>query len=368
MITPDLLKNTSLFAALAEEDLARLAQGAADVNLESDDWLVREGERLHFFVILEGGLELRKEAVGRHLVLARFGPGDFFGEISALFGIPSLSSLRATSRCRLAQFGVQQLQELVQGSAACGATILQTLKERLAQGGKHALELPSARVQVIGSELETDLSDIRRFLRLNRIPYDWIDRERQPDRIPTCVPSSHEGPAVVVDGVYCLGDPPAVRQVAEKLGIGTRPSKGSYDVVIVGGGPAGLAAAVYGASEGLSALLVERDAAGGQAGTSSRIENYLGFSNGISGDDLSEQALKQATRFGAEMVLTRKVTAIVPLPGDGYRIEVDGAKHLNTKTVVLATGVDWRILEAEGLHRLLGKGYSMGPLALSHTM
>src|SRR6266568_2056073 len=360
MITPDLLKEMSLFASLAEEDLARLSQAAADVSLESNEWLVREGERLNFFVILEGGIELSKEVLGRHQVLARFVPGDFFGEVSALFGVPSLSSLRATSRCRLAQFGVQQLQELVQGSTACGAIILKTLKERLAESGKYALGLPSARVQVIGSQLETDLSDIRTFLRLNRIAYDWIDRERQPDRIPTCVSSSHDGPAVVVDGICCLGHPPTVREVAEKLGIGTRPSKGDYDVVIIGGGPAGLAAAVYGASEGLSVLLVERNAAGGQAGTSSRIENYLGFSNGISGDDLSEQALKQARRFGAEMVLTRKVTAIFPLPRDGYRIEVDGGQHLNTKTVVLTTGVDWRILEAEGLHRLIGKGVFYG--------
>jgi thioredoxin reductase (NADPH) len=165
---------------------------------------------------------------------------------------------------------------------------------------------------------------------------------------------------VVVDGVRCLGHPPTAREVAEKLGISTQPSNGAYDVVIVGGGPAGLAAAVDGASEGLSVLLVERNAVGGQAGTSSRIENYLGFSNGISGDDLSERALKQARRFGAEMVLTREVTAILPLQGDGYRIELDGAQHLNTKTVVLTTGVDWRILEAEGLHRLLGKGVFYG--------
>jgi thioredoxin reductase (NADPH) len=129
--------------------------------------------------------------------------------------------------------------------------------------------------------------------------------------------------------------------------------------VVVGGGPAGLAAAVYGASEGLSILLVERNAVGGQAGTSSRIENYLGFSNGISGDELSERALKQAKRFGAEMILTRDVREIVSLPY-GYRIKLDGGEHIDTKTVVLTTGVEWRILQAEGLDRLLGKGVFYG--------
>ncbi len=202
MITPDLLKTTSLFASLAQEDLERLAQAAADVVLDADEWLVREGERLNFFVVLEGELQLSKEIMGRNLVLTQFGPGDFFGEVSALFGVPSLSSLRASSRCRVAQFAVQYLQELVQGPTLCGATILKTLKERLVESGKHALELPSARVLVIGSQMETDLPEIRTFLRLNRIQYEWIDREKQPNRIPACVPSSHPGPSVVVDGYH----------------------------------------------------------------------------------------------------------------------------------------------------------------------
>jgi thioredoxin reductase (NADPH) len=359
MITPDLLRSRSLFASLPEEDLARLAQAAADVRLELDEWLVREGEKLHFFVVLEGRLRLSKELLGRDVALAQLGPGDFFGEVSALFGIPSGCSLRAISRCRVAQLGVQHLQELIRGSTACGATILKALKDRFADIENYALGLPSPRVKVIGSRPETDVSDIRTFLRLNRISYEWIDRLRQAERIPSCVSSSHDSPTVVVDDSCCLEYPLTVRKVAEALGMSTRPNKDAYDVVVVGGGPAGLAAAVYGASEGLSILLIERKAAGGQAGTSSRIDNYLGFSNGISGDDLSERALKQAKRFGAEMVVTREVTAIVTFP-DGYRIEVDGGEHIKGKAVVLTTGVEWRLLEAEGLDRLIGKGIFYG--------
>jgi thioredoxin reductase (NADPH) len=254
MITSDLLKGTRLFASLAEEELAQLSGAAADVSLQPEEWLVREGEKLDFFVVLEGALELSKEIMGRQVVMARLGRGDYFGEVSTLFGVPSLSSLRATSKCRLAQFGAQLLQELVQGPA-CGATILKTLKERLAESGKHALELPSARVQVIGSQLDTDLSDIRAFLRLNRIPYEWIDRERQPGRVPVSI---DDGPAVVVDGKISLKQPLTIKKVAEALGMSTRPIKEAYDLVVVGGGPAGLAAAVYGASEGLSVLLIER--------------------------------------------------------------------------------------------------------------
>src|SRR6201996_3041145 len=148
------------------------------------------------------------------------------------------------------------------------------------------MELPSARVLVVGSQYDTDCRDIRTFLSMNRIPYEWVDREREPERVPACMPPDRTGPSVVVDQAYCVGQPPTVRKVAEALGIRTTPTKEMWDVVVVGGGPAGLAAAVYGASEGLCVLLIEKAAAGGQAGTSSRIENYLGFPAGISGEEL----------------------------------------------------------------------------------
>jgi thioredoxin reductase (NADPH) len=169
----------------------------------------------------------------------------------------------------------------------------------------------------------------------------------------------YHGPEVIVDRSYCV-ETPTVRSVAEALGIRTQPRYEDYDVVVVGAGPAGLAAGVYGASEGLKVLMVERSAAGGQAGTSSRIENYLGFPNGISGDDLSERALKQAGRFGAEIAMTRCVEHIEPL-GDGrYCVELDGGQRVSACVVLLATGVEWRILKAEGVDRFQGRGVLYG--------
>jgi thioredoxin reductase (NADPH) len=214
-------------------------------------------------------------------------------------------------------------------------------------------------VLVVGSQYDTDCRDIRSFLSVNRIPYEWVDREHDADRIPACMPKDHNGPSVIVDHAFCVGQPPTVRKVAEALGYRTRPRGDGYDVVVVGAGPAGLAAAVYGASEGLKVLLIERGAVGGQAGTSSRIENYLGFPSGISGDDLSERALRQAEYFGTEIVMTREVENLEPIEG-GWCVELDGGERVSTRTVVLATGVDWRRLEAEGTERLLGRGVLYG--------
>ena len=164
-------------------------------------------------------------------------------------------------------------------------------------------------------------------------------------------------PGVSVDG-RLFSEPPTTREIAEALQLQTRPNRDSYDVVIVGAGPAGMAAGVYGSSEGLSVLIVERCAAGGQAGTSSRIENYLGFPEGISGEDLTGRGFKQATRFGAEVALTRSVGKITPST-KGYLCGLDGGQTVLARAVVLATGVDWRRLQAKGEDRLLGAAYSM---------
>ena len=143
----------------------------------------------------------------------------------------------------------------------------------------------------------------------------------------------------------------------EPLGLQTDAHLAEYDTVIIGGGPAGLAAAVYGASEGLRTLCIEREAPGGQAGTSSRIENYLGFPSGVSGDELASRALQQAKRLGAEILVTRAVTRIDP---ERHEIVLDGDEVIRTRTVILASGVKWRRLKIEGFDRLLGKGIYFG--------
>jgi thioredoxin reductase (NADPH) len=156
------------------------------------------------------------------------------------------------------------------------------------------------------------------------------------------------------------GDPvvrPSLRRVADMLGLGTEPLASEYDAVVVGAGPAGLAAAVYGASEGLRTIVIEREAPGGQAGTSSRIENYLGFPSGVSGGELASRALQQARRLGAEILVTRHISRI---DASTREVELDGGDLLAARTLILACGVSWRRLAIEGFDRLAGKGIAYG--------
>ena len=363
MITSKLLKKHELFSSLPPGDLVRLAEKAADIRLHSGEWLARQGERLRFFVILKGSLELTKEIEEREIHVTNYNPGDFFGEVNALFGIPALSSLRANAACRVAAFEPQQLQELIQSPTECGKIILKSLQKGLEGGPRHAMGLPAVRVRVVGRESDPSLARAVAFLKSNRISYETIS-EANPavSALDECVSE----PGLLIDGTP-VDRPWTERKIAEAYGLDIRPLRTRYDVVIIGGGPAGLAAAVYGASEGLSVLLIEQRAMGGQAGTSSRIENYLGFPTGISGDDLSERAVRQARRFGAELILTRRVTRLERKPHRAYQVTLDGEEAITAQTVILATGVKWRALEVDGIETLRGRGVSYGAAGIERS-
>jgi thioredoxin reductase (NADPH) len=359
MIQPEELKQVSIFACLTDTQRERIAQTSADLRVQKGEWLIREGEVPSFFVLLEGALEVEKEYGGESQVRGRYQPGDFYGETPILLDSPTIASLRAQAPSRVLRMDRMQFKELLDSSAECASTIVHTMTRRITAIREYAKDNNPSRVLVVGSPYDSECRDIRSFLSLNRVPYEWVDKERDPDRVPLSVISDPSSPFVLVDGSVIVSRPLTVRKVAEVLGIHTNPKKNDYDVVVIGGGPAGLAAAVYGASEGLSVLLVERTATGGQACTSSRIENYLGFPNGISGEELGARAVRQAARFGAEVVITREVVRLDPVP-EGYSVELDGGRRLLTKTAILATGVDWRKLKIEGMDRLQGKGVVYG--------
>ncbi len=181
----------------------------------------------------------------------------------------------------------------------------------------------------------------------NRIQASGVSRERLPI-------------AVIPDGEQLIA--PSLRALADAVGLRTTPASDTYDVAIVGGGPAGLAASVYGASEGLETIMLERTAPGGQAGTSSRIENYLGFPNGLSGDDLSDRARRQAERFGAELVVARSVTALKAAPDTRgvHTVQLEDGLEISARAIVLATGVEWRRLGIPGIEQFTGRGVFYG--------
>jgi thioredoxin reductase (NADPH) len=224
-----------------------------------------------------------------------------------------------------------------------------------------AATLDSDGVRVIGHRFSKDSHDLRDFLARNRVPARWFDVERDgearemmavfdidPERLPV---------ALLEDG--SILERPTSLELAERLGILAQPIGDHYDLVIVGGGPAGLAAAVYGASEGLRTVLVEREAPGGQAGQSSRIENYLGFPAGLSGSDLARRATDQARRLGAELVTVQEAVKL-RVEGAGRFVELTGGAVLSANTVLVASGVSYRQLKAPGFKELTGVGVYYG--------
>jgi thioredoxin reductase (NADPH) len=360
MFTPEELRQAKIFACLDEAECARLAQTVADVRLKPGEWLIREGEPAIFFVIIQGRLRVVLDVHGKPTEFVAFdsNEGDFLGEVPLLLGTPFFASLRALTACRIARMDKQQFFHLIRDSEEARDMVLRQMGKRLLMVQERTLSLEASRVFIFGRNKDSDCHQIRAFLSANRIPYEWVDRDLYQERVPLGVSDDPNCPIVSVDGKLFI-EPPTTREVAEALQLQTTPSRDSYDVLIVGAGPAGMAAGVYGTSEGLTALIVERCACGGQAGTSSRIENYLGFPEGISGDDLTGRGFKQATRFGAEVALTRSVEKLTPSSG-GYLCELDGGQTVLARAVVLAIGVDWRRLHAKGEDRLLGRGIFYG--------
>src|SRR6202049_290503 len=222
---------------------------------------------------------------------------------------------------------------------------------------------PFEGVRVLGTRWSSKSYDIRNFLARNQVPYQWLDAdaaEREPEVKRLMASLKREElklPLVFFPGGDCLPEPSS-QQLAEKLGLRTRAGLEFYDLAILGGGPAGLAAAVYGASEGLHTVMVEREAPGGQAGMSSRIENYLGFPSGLSGADLARRAVLQAQRFGVEILVQEACGVRTEGP---YRImKLADGSEISCHALMIATGVQWRRLPAPGIDRLQGAGIYYG--------
>ncbi|MEY2440904.1 MAG: thioredoxin reductase, partial [bacterium] len=221
--------------------------------------------------------------------------------------------------------------------------------------------LEAGGVRVIGHRFSKDSHDLRDFLARNRVPARWLDIEREGEArelLRVADVDDDRLPVVLLEDGGVL-ERPTVLELAERLGVSAAPEQDHYDLVIVGGGPAGLAAAVYGASEGLRTVLIESEAPGGQAGQSSRIENYLGFPMGLSGSDLARRATDQARRLGAEL-LTIKDAAGLRVEGSGRIVELRGGGELSANCVIIASGVSYRQYDAPGFAERTGSGVYYG--------
>jgi thioredoxin reductase (NADPH) len=219
---------------------------------------------------------------------------------------------------------------------------------------------PVPETKVVGHRWSARSSEVREFLARNQVPYRWYSTD-EPEGQRLLAAAEADGRALPVV-ITPDGDPliePTDAELAARVGLATTPSKDFYDLVIVGGGPAGLGAAVYGASEGLRTVLVEQLAAGGQAGQSSRIENYLGFPDGVSGRQLTDRARRQAVKFGAEVLTTREATGL-EVRGSARRVKFADGTFIDAHAVLLATGVSYRRLPAPGLEELTGRGVYYG--------
>ena len=359
MLTIDEVRAVPLFSTLGTAQLELLAQTSADIHLGAGEYAVHEGDGDRaLFAVLSGKMEVVKLFDGVERTLGWRIPGTIFGEIPIAIGSPFYGSYRASEPSRLIRVEARQYFAIAAASLEVSSKVSALARERI--GGMQGISAqpPKPLVTLFGHRWDPACADMRRFLSRNQITFDSVppDSPAFPTLWQGPLPEKDDWPALRLADGQVLHRPKA-RDVARLLGLQTSARLADYDAVIIGGGPAGLAAAVYGASEGLRTLCVEREAPGGQAGTSSRIENYLGFPNGVSGDELASRALQQARRLGAEILVTRSVTGIDP---QTHEVFLDGNEVVRTRTIILAAGVRWRRLEIEGFDRLLGKGIYFG--------
>src|SRR5437588_338082 len=299
-----------------------------------------------FFVVKSGEVEIVDESGAVPRTVTVHGPGAFTGDVSQVTGRPALVSAVARTDGEAYEVSPDALRELLNNHPDLGDLVMQAFIARrqllTGSGGFTGL-------RVIGSRYTRDTFRVRDFLSENRVPYTWLDSEADPQvqRLLEQFGLGEADTPVVAWGRKPLLRNPSNRELAEALGLRRPLEQGVYDLVVVGAGPAGLAAAVYGASEGLRTLVLERSGPGGQAGRSMRIENYLGFPTGITGGELAERAVVQAVKFGATLPVATQ--AIQLTFETAYPVlHIDGDEQVTARCLLIATGADYRLLGVEG--------------------
>jgi thioredoxin reductase (NADPH) len=323
----------------------------------------RAGDRdSRFFVVISGRVEIVDETGDAPRTVTFHGPGEFAGDVSQITGRPAVVSAYARGETEVYEVTQQALREMLNDRPDLADIILQAFiarRQLLRESGDFT------GLRVIGRRSSADTFRILDFLAKNNILYTWLDLESDPqvaDLLRHFGMSEADTP-VTMCGRMCALRNPSNRKLADVLGLRRKLEAKVYDLVVVGAGPAGLAAAVYGASEGLSTVVLERTAPGGQAGRSMRIENYLGFPTGITGSELADRAVLQASKFGASLPIASQVVVLTFEPS-GPVLHLDGGETVAARCVLIATGAEYRLLGVDGCERLEGRGvyYAATPI------
>ena len=347
-----------IFPKLTPAQISRIAAHGQRRAMQRGEVLIEQGDSaVPFFVVVSGEAEIVRPSGAAETLVTVHGPGQFTGEVNMLTGRRAIFRMRATKPGELIELDRQHMLALVQTDAELGEILTRAFILR-------RVELVAAGVgdvALIGSMHSAGTLRIKEFLMRNGHPYSYIDLERDPD-VQNLLDGFHiaasEIPVVICRGQFVLRNP-TNQQVADCLGFNeTVDQTQMRDLVIIGAGPSGLAAAVYGASEGLDVLVLETGSPGGQAGSSSRIENYLGFPTGISGQELTTRAYTQAQKFGAQ-VLIAKGTRLA-CDHKPYIVEVENGARIPTRTIVIATGAEYRRPPLENLSTFEGVGVYYG--------
>ena len=345
---------TDAFLQLSDAELAALGQIGVRRAVAAGEYLYREGDPSYdFYVVLAGAVEIVVNSEGKERVIARHGAGRFLGELNLLTGQRVFVSARVADPGEVIAVPPDALRRLIATDASLSDKILAAFLARRAI----LMSGAASAIRVIGSRFSPDSGRVREFLVRSRVPHEWLDpdADREVERLLRELDiAPRDLPVVIATGTVLRHPTPGV--LADYLGltVGNLPDR-SFDLIVVGAGPAGLSAAMYGASEGLRTLVVEMVAVGGQAGSSSRIENYLGFPTGISGGDLTQRAVVQAQKFGASLSSPRAAVSLREESGHLMLRLSDGTDVMG-RAVIVATGARYRKLDAVRLEQFESRG------------
>lgn len=362
MTTPPVLppeRREQLFPTLTQSQIARIAAAGKRRPITAGEMLIKQGEvAAGLFVLVSGEIEIIQPSPQGDVLITSHTPGSFTGELNMLSGRRALVCGKVSKDGEVIELDRHSLQQLVQTDVELSEIIMRAFilrrLELIAQGIGDAV--------LVGSSHSPGTLRIKEFLTRNGHPYSYIDLDRD-EGVQDLLDKFHvkidEIPVLICRGTLVLRNP-SNSQVADCLGLNAEIDQSHLrDVVVIGAGPSGLAAAVYAASEGLDVLVIETSAPGGQAGSSSKIENYLGFPTGISGQDLAGRAYTQAQKFGAEMIIARSAVKLACTKRP-YAIEIEGGAQIPAKAIVIATGAQYRKLPLENLSRFEGNGVYYG--------